>query len=214
MAPVPFALSLFSGTLLRAQAEGDTSQAGGPTHPPVLRAVCLRRTHLRTPKHRPSPSTGCPCRFQKLGCKVSRLRARDLQKSKLEAQLIQSLAGMSLPQRKSFFLSPSVNQSSSFGPLCFKSQLSSVSCKERICRQEKKSLVKKSSSLQRAGLFVTHLEICKLFPLYLSNSAILGFAGAVCAGRACASKRAEGGIGKDAKRCRSVCCGTQLRIAP
>lgn len=148
MAPVPFALSQFSGTLLRAQAEGDTSQAGGPTHPPVLRAVCLRRIHLRTPKHRPSPSTGCPCRFQKLGCKVSRLRARDLQKSKLEALLIQSLGGMSLPQRKSFFLSLSVNQSSSFGPLCFKSQLSSVSCKERICRQEKKSLVKKSSSLQ------------------------------------------------------------------
>lgn len=147
MAPVPFALSQFSGTLLRAQAEGDTSQAGGPTHPPVLRAVCLRRTHLRTPKHRPSPSTGCPCRFQKLGCKVSRLRARDLQKSKLEAQLIQSLAGMSLPQRKSFFLSPSVNQSSSFGPLCFKSQLSSVSCKERICRQEKKKAWLKKAPL-------------------------------------------------------------------
>lgn len=96
---------------------------------------CLSLLH---PSEDPSPSTVCPCCFQKLGCEVSRLRARDLQKRKLEAKLIQSLAGMSLPQRKSFFLSLPVRQSSSFRPLCFKNQLSSVLCKERICRQKKK----------------------------------------------------------------------------
>lgn len=56
--------------------------------------------------------------------------------------------------------------------------------KESVGRKKKK--VKKSSPPQRAVLFVTHLEIYKLFSLYLSNSAILGFAGAACAGGVCA----------------------------
>lgn len=131
--PVPTQLHL-SGSMGRG---GHVPSRGLHSFPCPMCCLSLY-THLRTPEHYPSPSTGCPCRFQKLGREVSRLRARDLQKSKFEAQLIQSLAGMSLPQRKSFFLSLSVKQTSSFRPLCFKSQLSSVLCKEKICRQKKK----------------------------------------------------------------------------
>lgn len=110
-------------------------------------------------------------------------RHGSVKKSKLEAQAVCSLASH---KKKSFFLSLLVKKPSSFRPLCFRSKLSSALRRERICGQEKKKKVKKSSPPQRAVLFVTHLEIYKLFSVYLSNSAILGFAGAACAGGVCA----------------------------
>lgn len=55
--------------------------------------------------------------------------------------------------------------------------------------ERKSILVKKSSSPERALLFVTLSEICKLFSLYLSNFAILGFAITVCANDVCTEGR-------------------------
>lgn len=55
--------------------------------------------------------------------------------------------------------------------------------------ERKSILVKKSSSLERALLFVTLSEICKLFSLYLSNFAIFGFAITVCANDVCTEGR-------------------------
>lgn len=110
-------------------------------------------------------------------------RHGSVKKSKLEAQAVCCLASHKKNLSFSLCWSKSLQVSGHFALEV--NYLLLCAGKESVGRKKKKK-VKKSSPPQRAVLFVTHLEIYKLFSLYLSNSAILGFAGAACAGGVCA----------------------------